>query len=91
MCDVLARLQADRYVLVEIPGYLRGREAGAVPALLERLLRERGIPSDAFVQRADPASGTAFALDWAEAGDLVILLALTQRDEVLQLVKDAGG
>ena len=90
MCDVLARLQADRYVLVEIPGYLRGREVGAVPALLERLLRERGIPSDTFVQRADPASGTAFALDWAEAGDLVILLALTQRDEVLQLVKDAG-
>ena len=91
MCDVLARFQADRYVLVEIPGYLRGREEGAVPALLERFLRERGTPSDAFVHRSDPASGTAFALDWAEAGDIVILLALTQRDEVLQLVKRASG
>ena len=78
-------------MLVEIPGYLRGREEGAVPALLERFLRERGTPSDAFVHRSDPASGTAFALDWAEAGDIVILLALTQRDEVLQLVKRASG
>ena len=68
----------------------RGRRARQRRAV-GRLLRERGIPSDTFVQRADPASGTAFALDWAEAGDLVILLALTQRDEVLQLVKDAGG
>ena len=86
MCDVLAALGAERYVLTDLPGYLRGRPPGEVPALLARLLQERGVPASACVRRADPASGARDALAWAEPGDLALLFALDQRDEVLRMV-----
>ncbi|WP_412070337.1 glutamate ligase domain-containing protein [Rubrivirga sp. IMCC43871] len=89
MADGLARLRPDRVVLVDVPGYLRGRERGDVPALLLRLLGERGIPTDACTVLADPVAGTRFALDWLAPGDLAILLALAQRDQVLALVREA--
>ncbi|WP_420454622.1 glutamate ligase domain-containing protein [Rubrivirga sp.] len=91
MADVLASLDADRYVLVDIPGYLRGRDRGEVPALLTDLLRQRGIDADACVTLADPVEGTRWALDWAEPDDLAVLLALSQRDQVLAMVRDAAG
>ena len=90
MCDVLAGLRADQYVLTEIPGYLRGRAEGETPTLLARLLQERGVPEDAVVFEADPESGARHALGWAEPDDLVLLLTLTQRDAVLGLVREAA-
>ena len=89
MCDVLAPLGAERYVLTDLPGYLRGRAEGDVPDLLARLLAERGVPPSACVRRDDPAAGARDALAWAEPGDLALLFTLAQRDEVLRMV--TGG
>lgn len=91
MCEQLARLDADRYVLVEIPGYLRGRSEGETPALLADLLRQHGVEDEALAYEADPAAGAQHALDWVQPGDLAVLLTLTQRDEVLTLVREAAG
>ncbi|PAP76706.1 glutamate ligase domain-containing protein [Rubrivirga marina] len=91
MCDVLAGLGADRYVLVEIPGYLRGRAEGETPARLADLLRERGVPEEALAFEADPTAGTRHALDWAGPDDLALLLTLAQRDAVLGLLREAAG
>ena len=90
MCDVLVRLGAERYVLTDLPGYLRGRAEGEVPDTLARLLAERGVPADACVRRADPAAGARDALDWTGPGDLALLFTLAQRDEVLALVRGGG-
>ncbi|WP_412062378.1 Mur ligase family protein [Rubrivirga sp. IMCC45206] len=89
MADGLVRLRPDRVVLVDIPGYLRGRERGDVPALLRRFLTERGVPADACTVLADPIAGTRDILDRLAPGDLAILLALAQRDRVLDLVREA--
>ncbi len=91
MTDVLAGFDADRYVLVDIPGYLRGRGEGEVPQLLADLLRQRGVDEGRIVRLAAPTDGARFALDWAEADDLAILLTLAQRDAVLDLVREAAG
>ena len=91
MCDVIAGLGADRYVLVDIPGYLRGRAEGEVPALLADLLRQRGVPADAVLVETDPEAGARHALGWAGPDDLALLLTLAQRDAVLDLVRDAAG
>ena len=91
MCDVLAPLGAERYVLTDLPGYLRGRPPGGVPDLLARLLQERGVPAGACVRRADPASGARDALAWAEPGDLALLFVLDQRDDVLRMVTGGAG
>ena len=89
MCDEIARLGAHRYVLVDIPGYLRGRQPGEVPALLAGSLQSRGVSADACLCLADPASGARHVLDHASSGDLALLLTLAQRDEVLAMVRAA--
>ena len=87
MCDVIARLGADRYLVVDIPGYLRGRAEGEVPALLARLLVERGVGAEACTVLPDPLAGTEVALDWVEPGDLALLIVLSQRDAVLDRLR----
>ena len=91
MCDVLAALGAERYVLTDLPGYLRGRAEGEVPTLLARHLTERGVPAGACVRRDDPVAGARDALDWLAPGDLALLFTLSQRDEVLRMVAGGAG
>ncbi len=83
-----ARLKADRYVLVDMPGYLRGKEKGEVPAAIQKILLDEGIPESAIVLEADPISGTRLALDWAQPGDFLLLLSLTQRNACITLIRD---
>ncbi len=90
MADVLATFRADRYLLVDIPGYLRGRAPGEVPSILAELYRQRGVPDGAIVRLADPVEGAQHALDWCQPGDLAVLVTLSQRDQVLELVQRAA-
>ncbi len=89
MCDVLATFDADRYVLVDIPGYLRGRAEGEVPSYLAEALQRRGVRGDALVHLAAPVDGARHALDWLGPDGLVLLVTLSQRAEVLDLVRTA--
>ena len=83
-----ARLNADRYVLVDMPGYLRGKEPGVVPAFIKKALLAEGIPEASIVCEDDPISGTRHALGWAQPGDFLLLLVLTQRGPCITLIRD---
>ena len=91
MADVIVTFGADRYLVSDIPGYLRGRQPGEVPSVLAGLYRQRGVAADAVVTLADPAAAARWALDWCRPGDLAILITLDQRDQVLELVRQAAG
>jgi UDP-N-acetylmuramyl tripeptide synthase len=78
-----ARLGAERYVVADLPDYLRGREPGAVPAVLRRALRDAGIPDDHIVEAPDPAAGVRSAVAWAGPDDLLVLAVLSHRAEAL--------
>ncbi len=91
MCAVLATLDADRYVVTDIPGYLRGRAEGEVPALLAQNLRQRGVDADAIARLDAPLDGARHALGWIGPDDLALLIVLSQRAEVLALVKGQGA
>ena len=90
MADVLARFGADRVVLVELPGYLRGRAPGEVPAALADGLRQRGVAAQAVVCLGSPEAGARDALAWCGPDDLAVLVTLDQRDAVLALVRAAA-
>ncbi len=83
-----ARLRADRYVLVDMPDYLRGKEPGVVPAFINKVLLAEGIQESTVVFEDDPISGTRHALDWAQPGDFLLLLTLTQREACITLIRD---
>lgn len=73
-------------LVAELPGYERGREPHEVPQLIRREAIRYGIPEEAIELFSGPGEATAEALARAKAGDLLVLLALTQRAEALALV-----
>ena len=77
----------DRVVVCEFVDYLRGRPAGEVPAVIRDELRRLGVPEAAIVDAGDGPEGARTALDWAEPGDVLLLLAHSKRDEVLALLR----
>jgi cyanophycin synthetase len=81
----------DRVVMKETPTMLRGRVLGEIPALLEDELRRQGAPTESLERAGDDLEATRQALDWARPGDLLVLLVHTQRDEVLDLLREARG
>ncbi len=81
----------DMIVIKELPSYLRGREPGEIPALIEAELRALGATSDRFVHCSSELEAVQWALDWAQAGDLLLLLTHESRDEVLSLLEGIGS
>ena len=79
-------MRPDRLLVTELPGYERGREPFAVPAIIRRDAIEAGIPESSIEMFSSPSEATASALREARPGDLIVLLALTQRQEALELV-----
>jgi cyanophycin synthetase len=88
-------MRPDRLLVTELPGYERGREPHEVPAIIRRDAIEAGIPQSCIEMFSSPTDATASALREARPGDLIVLLALTQRQEALDLVHrfigGAGG
>ncbi|HSS79059.1 MAG TPA: Mur ligase family protein [Thermoanaerobaculia bacterium] len=79
-------LRPDRIIVKELPEMLRGRGPGEVPALLRDELLRLGAPPASLTMTGTELEGIREALAWARPGDLLILLAHTQRDAVLALI-----
>ena len=80
-------LAPDRVVIKEMAAHLRGREPGAIPALIEDELRGAGAESAAIVHAASEVEGVRAALDWARPGDLLVLTVHAERGSVLELLE----
>jgi len=89
LAEAAAELRADRYLLADLPEYLRGRQRGEVPAVLARALAAAGVPPDACTAHPDPLAATRDALAWARPGDGLLLFVLSHRDAVVQLLREA--
>lgn len=86
MVVAIANAGIDFVVIKELPKNLRGRELGEIPAEIESELRACGYDETRFSHAPTELEGARAALAWAQPGDLVVLLAHEQRDEVLALV-----
>jgi UDP-N-acetylmuramyl tripeptide synthase len=80
------RARPDRVLVKPMVEYLRGREAGEIPALIDQELRALGA-GDEHLEHTESELHTAErALAWAEPGDLVLLIVHSHRDEVVALL-----
>jgi UDP-N-acetylmuramyl tripeptide synthase len=77
----------DLIVIKDLTLHLRGRELGAVPALIEAELARLGCPSERRMHAPSEMDAARAALKRAEPGDLVLLLTHDERDAVLALVE----
>lgn len=80
-----------RLLVCEFPGYERGRAPGGVPDLICAAARDCGVPENHIERFSSPAEGAKNALQNAREGDLLVLLALMQREKVLELVHEYMG
>ncbi len=76
-------------VIAELEDYLRGRTPGEVPALIASECANCGIAADAVRMAASPSEGAAHILDQLREGDVALILALSDRDRVFELIRAA--
>ena len=81
-------MKPDLLLICELPGYERGREPFAVPGVIREAALQAGVPADSITLFPSPKDATKQALELARPGDLLVLLALTQRKETLTLVHE---
>jgi cyanophycin synthetase len=81
-------IKLSQLLVAELPGYERGRESFEVPELIRQEAVRFGIPKENVEIFPGPVEATAQALSRAKPGDLLVLLALTQRAAALSLVHE---
>lgn len=81
----------ESVVIAELADYLRGRELGDIPALIEQECLAQGIPASAIHHVASPGDGMRYILAQVGAGDVALVLALSDRDRVFALIEAAQG
>jgi len=73
LAAVVAGFRPDRVLLKDIAGYMRGREAGEVAAILRDELLRQAVPADAVIECLDEFDAARNLLGWARDGDLLVL------------------
>jgi len=84
----VAWAMAPQHVFIkEMESYLRGREPGVVPALIEQELRAAGASDTQLSRWPSELEAVRAALVWARDGDLLVFTTHAQREEVAQLLQ----
>jgi cyanophycin synthetase len=80
-------MRPDYFVASDLPDYLRGREPGEVSEMIRDECLAQGLPSDNVITVSTPAEGAARILDQLQASDLALLLVLSNRDEIFEMLR----
>jgi cyanophycin synthetase len=93
LAAVAAAARPDLVVVKELGGYLRGRGAGEVPAILRRALAAAGIDPASVVDAQDEDAAVRRALAWARPGDVLVLPLHSRegRSAALSLIERLRG
>ncbi len=88
MVNAAMQAQPDHLIASETPGYERGREAHETADLIAATALAKGLAKDCVTRSDNPSEGIKMALNWAQAGDLLLLFVLTNRDEAIHIVEN---
>ena len=75
-------------VIVEIEQYLRGRAPGEVSKIIKQSCLDSGLAESQLSFAASPLSGVKLAMEQMLADDLGLFLVLSEREEVIDYVKE---
>jgi UDP-N-acetylmuramyl tripeptide synthase len=83
------RCEPDLILIKELEPYLRGRQLGDIPRLIQHALKERGFEAT----HVEPSERDAvnWAINWAKPGDLVLLFIQASPQHAIQCLLDAGA
>ena len=81
----------DRVMISELAEYHRGREHGGVFAVIKDELLACGVDASNIEHHEEELESFSAALDWAEPGDLVIMLALGGAAPIQEKLRELGA
>lgn len=79
-------LKPDVLVAAELPQYLRGRQLGDTTQLTHQQAKQQGMLAHQLMLADSPATGAQKILDQLQPGDLALLLVLSEREQVFDLI-----
>lgn len=79
-------LNPDYVMAVDLPDYLRGRAMGEIPTLIEAECLAHGMDEARILKESSPSAGAAAIIKQLEEGDLALLLALSNREEIFSML-----
>ncbi|MEP5089917.1 MAG: Mur ligase family protein [Paracoccaceae bacterium] len=85
------QFQPDVLVTAELQDYLRGRELGEIPALIEQAATGAGMTADQIRHAGSPLAAAKAILSEVRQGDLALLLVLSGREQVFELIEARDG
>lgn len=77
----------DVVFAAELEDYLRGRDPGEIPALIKKAAIASGMRADQVQSAASPSQAVRRLLNDLQPGDLALLLVLSDRKAVLELLQ----
>lgn len=83
-------LKPDYVVAAELPAYLRGRETGEISRLIQQECKQAGMLDDQVIMADTPFDGVAKILEQLQPGDLALLLVLSERDKIFDMLEQAA-
>jgi cyanophycin synthetase len=81
----------DRVIISELARYHRGREHGDIFRIIRDELMRAGASEDQVEHNEEEIESFRSALDWAEPGDLIIMIALASRQAIHDLLDELGA
>ncbi|MEH6453941.1 MAG: Mur ligase family protein [Psychromonas sp.] len=83
------KMQPDVLVTAELESYLRGREIGDIPSLMAKTAIENGMSAENILYAEGPLAGTKKILEQLQPDDLALLLVLSERNNVIELLQSS--
>ncbi len=76
----------DCLVICEMVSHLRGRKKGVIPKIIHDYAISQGMTEQQIIHAEDTVEGTKKALEWAQSGDLLLILGLTNREKIIEIL-----
>ncbi len=80
-------MHPDRVFVKDMEIFLRGREPGVIPRLIEQAFVDHGARPEQIERHPTEFAAVRAALTWARAGDLLLLMTHAERERVIALLE----
>ncbi|MBS1255035.1 MAG: Cyanophycin synthetase [Deltaproteobacteria bacterium] len=88
MTRAVTKIKPVYFVSPQMNEFLRGRKAGEIPILVHDELRLQGFEEEEIASADTSLEGVKKAVKHVQAGDLLMLVGLDQRDEIITFLNE---
>jgi len=89
MTKAALKMNPNCIYFAEVEKYLRGRALGEVTELMKKTAQKCGYTSEQIIQVSSPILGTQQIVSKLQGCELVLIMALTQREKIFQYLQNS--